>query len=218
MEGKLHTLVIRQQRYHPCSGRSTEPPRDLSLTTKASALTSVPGVITVMEVLGKCPLWYKTEAKVAIQIDRSEPHSTEEPIMYSPSSSEDVPEPKSLEIAASGSFDLSQMHHSHPHFANNFNGNTYPIGPQGNYSDPSAMLGLNHRHIEVANMDTDRSIHPGHSLIYPSPITPIGVSTLQEETRPEPNQQELHNYLRSTAEETSVHPFNRIGSSRTALR
>lgn len=111
------------------------------------------------------------------------------------------------------------MHHSHPHFVNNFNNNTYPIGPQGSYSDPSAMLGLNHCHIEVGNMDTDRSIHPGHnSLIYPSPIIPIKVSALQEETKPEPNQQDLYNYLRSTAEETSVHPFNGITSSRTTLR
>lgn len=71
MEGKLHTMHttdIHQEHYDPCSGPSTEPPRDLSLTTKASALTSIPGVITVMEVLGKCSLWYKTEPKVAVKL------------------------------------------------------------------------------------------------------------------------------------------------------
>jgi hypothetical protein len=104
-------------------------------------------------------------------------------------------------------------HHPHPPLSNNLNGSTYPVPVQSRtcYGDPSpAILGLNHFH--GTNMDSDHgvSIQAGHELMYPSPITPIGVGVMQEEIKTEPSQQEVCDYLHNGVTGAGIHPFSGI--------
>lgn len=157
------------------------------------------------EVQGKylAPSPTLTSANPIVYPKSSEPSSTaDSSLTYSPTSSEDFPEPKSrsgssLGLGASGQFRFSPPNDTHNLQYAGLEGNVFSTAhSQASCRIASSGVTFLDHHDNGGMPHLDHGIEQaGFELVYPSPVTPIGVSAMHERASYQTGKEDFFDYV-----------------------